>query len=177
MFKILTIAGSDSSGGAGLQADLKTILALGGYGMSVVTGVTAQNTLGVQGMVAMEPGFVELQLESVLGDIGADCVKTGMMVNADIVRVVAEKLQAHRVGKIVVDPVLASKSGATLLDKEGQVALVEHLFPKAYLVTPNIPEAEITHRHHDLQYRRHDPCSETSTVHGTQICAGEGWPP
>ncbi|MDQ7781270.1 MAG: bifunctional hydroxymethylpyrimidine kinase/phosphomethylpyrimidine kinase [Desulfomonilaceae bacterium] len=143
MFKVLTIGGSDSSGGAGIQADIKTILSLGGYGMSVVTGVTAQNTLGVQGLMAVEPDFVRLQLESVLSDIGADCVKTGMMVNAEIVKVVSERLSRYGIDKIVVDPVLTSKSGATLLDDEGRDALVECLFPKAYLVTPNIPEAEI----------------------------------
>lgn len=143
MFKVLTIGGSDSSGGAGIQADTKTVLSLGGYGMSVVTGVTAQNTLGVQGVVPMEPEFVALQLESVLGDIGADCVKTGMMVNAAIAKVVAEKLTQHGIEKIVVDPVFTSKSGATLLDEEGRQALVDHVFPKAYLVTPNIPETEI----------------------------------
>jgi hydroxymethylpyrimidine/phosphomethylpyrimidine kinase len=143
MFKVLTIGGSDSSGGAGIQADIKTILSLGGYGMTVVTGVTAQNTLGVQGLMPVEPDFVGLQLESVLSDIGADCVKTGMMVNAEIVKVVSERLSRYGVDKVVVDPVLKSKSGAILLDDDGRDALVECLFPKSYLVTPNIPEAEI----------------------------------
>ncbi len=143
MFKVLTIGGSDSSGGAGIQADIKTILSLGGYGMSVVTAVTAQNTLGVQGLMALEPDFVRLQLESVLSDIGSDCVKTGMMVNAEIVKVVSERLSRYGVEKVVVDPVLKSKSGATLLDDEGRDALVECIFPKSYLVTPNIPEAEV----------------------------------
>jgi len=143
MFKVLTIGGSDSSGGAGIQADIKTILSLGGYGTSVITGVTAQNTLGVQGLMPVEPDFVGLQLESVLSDIGADCVKTGMMVNAEIVKVASERLSRYGVDKIVVDPVLRSKSGAVLLDDEGRDALVECLFPRSYLVTPNIPEAEI----------------------------------
>jgi hydroxymethylpyrimidine/phosphomethylpyrimidine kinase len=143
MNKVLTIAGSDSGGGSGIQADLKTILSLGGYGMSVVTAVTAQNTLGIQGMVPIAPEFVGLQLESTLGDIGADCVKTGMLVNAEIVRVVAEKIAKYQIEKVVVDPVLASEWGSVLLDEEGRKAVVKELFPVAYLLTPNIPEAEI----------------------------------
>jgi hydroxymethylpyrimidine/phosphomethylpyrimidine kinase len=117
MHKVLTIAGSDSGGGAGIQADLKTILSLGGYGMSVITALTAQNTLGVQGVVTVDPSFVELQLESVLSDIGADCVKTGMLANADIVRVVAKKLKKYNVEQLVVDPVMVSKNGAELIDE------------------------------------------------------------
>jgi hydroxymethylpyrimidine kinase / phosphomethylpyrimidine kinase / thiamine-phosphate diphosphorylase len=143
MNKVLTIAGSDSGGGSGIQADLKTILSLGGYGMSVVTAVTAQNTLGIQGMVPISPEFVALQLESTLGDIGADCVKTGMLVNAEIVRVVAEKIAKYQIEKVVVDPVLASEWGSVLLDEEGRKAVVNELFPVAHLLTPNIPEAEI----------------------------------
>jgi hydroxymethylpyrimidine kinase/phosphomethylpyrimidine kinase len=143
MNKVLTIAGSDSGGGSGIQADLKTILSLGGYGMSVVTAVTAQNTLGIQGMVPISPEFVALQLESTLGDIGADCVKTGMLVNSEIVSVVAEKVAKYQIEKVVVDPVLASEWGSVLLDPEGRKAVVKELFPVAYLLTPNIPEAEI----------------------------------
>ena len=143
MNKVLTIAGSDSGGGSGIQADLKTILSLGGYGMSVITAVTAQNTLGIQGMVPIAPEFVALQLESTLGDIGADCVKTGMLVNAEIVRVVAEKIAKYQIEKVVVDPVLASEWGSVLLDEEGRKAVVKELFPVAHLLTPNIPEAEI----------------------------------
>jgi hydroxymethylpyrimidine kinase / phosphomethylpyrimidine kinase / thiamine-phosphate diphosphorylase len=143
MNKVLTIAGSDSGGGSGIQADLKTILSLGGYGMSVVTAVTAQNTLGIQGMIPISPEFVALQLESTLGDIGADCVKTGMLVNAEIVSVVAEKIAKYQIEKVVVDPVLASEWGSVLLDPEGRKAVVKELFPVAYLLTPNIPEAEI----------------------------------
>jgi hydroxymethylpyrimidine kinase/phosphomethylpyrimidine kinase len=143
MSKILTIAGSDSSGGAGIQADLKTILSLGGYGMSVITALTAQNTLGVHAIKPVDASFVGQQIDCVLEDIGADAVKTGMLVNARIVRTVAQKLRASGIEKIVVDPVIASKKGATLLDEDGQRATVEDLFPIAYLVTPNIPEAEI----------------------------------
>jgi hydroxymethylpyrimidine kinase / phosphomethylpyrimidine kinase / thiamine-phosphate diphosphorylase len=143
MHKVLTIAGSDSGGGSGIQADLKTILSLGGYGMSVITAVTAQNTLGVQGVMPLDPEFVALQLQAVLEDIGADCIKTGMLANADIVNVVAKKIADSRVEKVVIDPVLASESGVALLDEEGKSALVKELFPIAYLLTPNMPEAEI----------------------------------
>ncbi len=142
MQKILTIAGSDSGGGSGIQGDLKTILSLGGYGMSVITAVTAQNTMGIQGIVPMDPDFVALQLESVLSDIGADAVKTGMLANADIVSVVAEILSKYKIDKLVVDPVLVSESGKDLLEKEGVSRLVDKLFPMTYLLTPNIPEAE-----------------------------------
>lgn len=142
MHKVLTIAGSDSGGGSGIQGDLKTILSLGGYGMSVVTALTAQNTLGIRGVIPVNSTFVALQLESVLSDIGADCVKTGMLVNARIVEVVAENMDRFGIEKVVVDPVLASKDGTALLDEEGRKALVEKLFPITYLLTPNIPEAE-----------------------------------
>jgi hydroxymethylpyrimidine/phosphomethylpyrimidine kinase len=142
MQKVLTIAGSDSTGGAGIQADLKTILSLGGYGMSVITAVTAQDTLGLKGIRAMDPEFVALQLDCVLGDIGADCVKTGMLVNARIVRTVGKKLKDYGIDKIVVDPVLSTKDGAALLDEDGTRALIEDIFPITYLLTPNIPEAE-----------------------------------
>src|SRR5271157_6501233 len=110
MHKVLTIAGSDSGGGSGLQADIKTIQSLGGYGMSVVTALTAQNTLGIKGIVPVDPDFVALQLDAVLGDIGADCIKIGMLANAAIVRVVAEKIAKHHIEKVVIDPVMASKN-------------------------------------------------------------------
>jgi len=143
MNKVLSIAGSDSGGGAGIQADLKTILSLGGYGMSVLTALTAQNTLGIQGVMPVDPEFVGMQMDSVLDDIGADCVKTGMLVNAKIVRIVVDRLRRYKIDKVVVDPVLASKGGEVMLDHEGRRAMVEHLFPMTYLLTPNIPEAEI----------------------------------
>jgi hydroxymethylpyrimidine/phosphomethylpyrimidine kinase len=142
MNKVLTIAGSDSGGGSGVQADLKTILSLGGYGMSVVTALTAQNTVGVQGIIPVNSAFVAMQLESVLSDIGADAIKTGMLVNSKIVDVVAQKIKKFKVEKVVVDPVLASKDGTALLDEEGKKALRQKLFPLTYLLTPNIPEAE-----------------------------------
>jgi hydroxymethylpyrimidine kinase / phosphomethylpyrimidine kinase / thiamine-phosphate diphosphorylase len=143
MNKVLTIAGSDSGGGSGIQADLKTFLSLGAYGTSVITALTAQNTIGIQGIVPVDPEFVALQLETVLEDIGADCVKTGMLANEAIVQVVAQKISKYGIEKVVVDPVLMSKSGVTLLGKEGADALVKELFPQTYLLTPNIPEAEV----------------------------------
>ncbi len=143
MHKVLTIAASDSGGGSGIQADLKTILSLGGYGMSVVTALTAQNTIGIQGILAVDPDFVGAQLDSVLGDIGAECVKTGALINEDIVGVVAEKIRTYPVKQLVVDPVLRSESGTELLSLAGMQAVVEHIFPVTYLLTPNIPEAEL----------------------------------
>ncbi len=143
MHKILTIAASDSGGGAGIQADLKTILSLGGYGMSVVTMLTAQNTLGIQGMMPVDPDFVALQLDSVLDDIGAHCVKTGALINSQIVGIVADRLRKHAIEKIVVDPVMQASDGTVLLDEGGREAMVRDIFPMTYLLTPNIPEAEI----------------------------------
>jgi len=143
MYKVLTIAGSDSGGGSGVQADLKTILSLGGYGMSVVTALTAQNTLGIRDAVPVDPAFVALQLDAVLDDIGADCIKIGMLANAAIVRAVAEKIAKYRIEKVVIDPVMVAKDGQALLDEEGREALVRELFPLGYVITPNIPETEI----------------------------------
>jgi hydroxymethylpyrimidine kinase/phosphomethylpyrimidine kinase len=109
--RVLTIAGSDSGGGAGIQADLKTITVLGGFGMSAITALTAQNTVGVQGIVELDVGFVKKQIDSVLSDIGADAIKTGMLANSEIVRAVAEKIGEYGIGKVVVDPVMVAKSG------------------------------------------------------------------
>ena len=143
MKKVLSIAGSDSGGGAGIQADLKTILSLGGYGMSAITALTAQNTLGAHAISLVEPDFVAKQIQAVLSDIGADCVKTGMLGNGEIVKVVADQLLKYEVQKLVVDPVILSKTGSVLLDESGRKEMVEKLFPICYLLTPNIPEAEI----------------------------------
>ena len=123
--RILTIAGSDSGGGAGIQADLKAITLLGGYGMSVLTALTAQNTLGVQAIYEVPVPFVEKQMDSVLSDIGADAIKTGMLANAEIVEVVAKKIRQYKVDKVVVDPVMVAKSGDTLLRKDAQEALIK----------------------------------------------------
>ncbi|MDQ1238591.1 MAG: hydroxymethylpyrimidine kinase / phosphomethylpyrimidine kinase / thiamine-phosphate diphosphorylase, partial [Thermodesulfobacteriota bacterium] len=143
LYKVLTIAGSDSSGGAGIQADLKTILSLGGYGASVITAITAQNTLGVQGTLLLDPKMVAAQMDSVLSDIGADCVKTGMLGNAEIVDVVAKGLKRWKIEKLVVDPVMYSKKGFVLLDEAGRKALVKRLLPITYVFMPNIQEAQI----------------------------------
>ena len=140
---MLTVAGSDSSGGAGIQADLKTILSLGCYGASVVTAVTAQNTLGVQQIHLMDPKLVAAQLDSVLSDIGAEAVKTGMLGNAEIVDTVVEALRRWEIRNIVVDPVMYSKKGTVLLDHQGIVALKKQLLPITYLLMPNVTEAEV----------------------------------
>lgn len=141
MKRVLTIAGSDSGGGAGIQADLKTITVLGGYGMSVLTALTAQNTRGVQAIFEVPPAFVAKQIDSVLSDIGADAVKTGMLANGEIVDVVARKIRSYKVKSLVVDPVMVAKSGDSLLQKEAQEALIRRLIPLATVVTPNLPEA------------------------------------
>jgi hydroxymethylpyrimidine kinase/phosphomethylpyrimidine kinase len=141
MKRILTIAGSDSGGGAGIQADLKTITVLGGYGMSVVTALTAQNTVGVQAVFELPLGFIEKQIDSVVGDIGADAVKTGMLSSSPIVSLVARKLREYRLTLVVVDPVMVAKSGDPLLKEEAQKTLREALIPLASVVTPNLPEA------------------------------------
>jgi hydroxymethylpyrimidine/phosphomethylpyrimidine kinase len=143
MKRVLTIAGSDSGGGAGIQADLKAITLLGGYGMSVVTALTAQNTVGVQGIHEVPAPFVEKQIDSVLSDIGADAIKTGMLANAEIVDAVSRKIRQYKVKNVVVDPVMISKSGASLLKKEAREALTERLIPLAFVVTPNLSEAAV----------------------------------
>jgi hydroxymethylpyrimidine/phosphomethylpyrimidine kinase len=141
MKRVLTIAGSDSGGGAGIQADLKAITLLGGFGMSVITALTAQNTIGVQGIHEVPPRFVEEQIDAVLSDIGADAIKTGMLANQEIIEVVFRKIKQYRVKKVVVDPVMVSKSGASLLRKDAQEILIKKLIPMAWVVTPNLMEA------------------------------------
>lgn len=143
MKRILTIAGSDSGGGAGIQADLKAITLLNGYGMSVLTALTAQNTLGVQAIHEVPARFVERQIDSVLSDIGADAIKTGMLTNKEIVEVVAKKIEQYGIETVVVDPVMISKSGAPLLRKDAQKALIKRLIPLAWVVTPNLFEASV----------------------------------
>lgn len=138
---VLTIAGSDSGGGAGVQADLKTITLLGSYGASVITALTAQNTLGVSGIHPVPADFVALQLDAVLSDIPVDVVKTGMLFSADIINMVAGRLHHFRQKMLVVDPVMVAKGGADLLDNPAISALKTRLLPLTYLLTPNIPEA------------------------------------
>ncbi|MEW6615966.1 MAG: bifunctional hydroxymethylpyrimidine kinase/phosphomethylpyrimidine kinase [Thermodesulfobacteriota bacterium] len=146
MKRILTIAGSDSGGGAGIQADLRTIALLGGFGMSVITALTAQNTLGVQDIYPIPPEFIGKQIDSVIADIGVDAVKTGMLVNSQIVNVVARKIEEYRIEKLIVDPVIIAKGGETLLSKDALDALVEKLIPLAFLITPNLHEASVVCR-------------------------------
>jgi hydroxymethylpyrimidine/phosphomethylpyrimidine kinase len=139
--KALTIAGSDSSGGAGVQADLKTFAALKVYGLSVITAITAQNTMGVTEIQEVNPKVVKAQIEAVIEDIGADAVKTGMLYSKDIIEVVAEEVEKYNF-KMVVDPVMIAKSGAPLLKKDSIEALIKKLIPLATVVTPNALEAE-----------------------------------
>lgn len=143
MFNALTIAGSDSGGGAGIQADLKTFQELRVYGMSALTAVTAQNTLGVQGVFPMDAEAVAKQIQSVGEDIGADALKTGMLFNAEIIEAVSEKINHFGWEKVVVDPVMIAKGGASLLQQEAVSALKKHLIPVSLVITPNIPEAEV----------------------------------
>lgn len=140
--KALTIAGSDSGGGAGIQADLKTFAALGVYGSSVLTAITAQNTVGVTAVHEIPVEVIAAQLDAVLGDIGADAAKTGMLASAPIIATVAAGVRRHRVEKLVVDPVMVAKSGDRLLREDAIQALREELLPLALIVTPNLPEAE-----------------------------------
>jgi len=141
--KVLTIAGSDSGGGAGLQADLKVITALGGFGMSVITAITAQNTLGVTRIQDIDLDVVEAQIDAVLLDIGADIVKIGMLASPEIVRTVAKSLRRHGVKRIVLDPVLRATSGASLGGDDAAQAMITELFPMATLITPNMDEAAL----------------------------------
>src|SRR3990172_2105093 len=139
----LTIAGSDSGGGAGIQADLKTFSALGVYGTTAITAITAQNTVGVHRVLELPADLVAAQIEAVLSDIGADAVKTGMLSSGEIIEAVARKLAEHRVKNLVVDTVMKAKDGTTLLPPQAIRALKAKLFPLALVVTPNVPETEV----------------------------------
>lgn len=141
--KVLSIAGSDCSGGAGIQADLKTMTALGVYGMSAITALTAQNTTGVYGIMDAPPEFVANQLDCVFQDIVPDAIKIGMVSQKEIIGVIAEKLKEYGAKKIVVDPVMVSTSGSRLLAPDAIEVLAAQLFPLATVMTPNIPEAEL----------------------------------
>ena len=138
----LTIAGSDSGGGAGIQADLKTFAAHGVFGTSAITAVTAQNTLGVVCWQALPADLVTAQIEAVAGDLGADAVKIGMLATAAIVEAVAAAIRALELPQVVVDPVMIAKGGDRLLDADAVAALGSELLPQAHVVTPNVPEAE-----------------------------------
>jgi hydroxymethylpyrimidine/phosphomethylpyrimidine kinase len=142
-YRVLTIAGSDSGGGAGIQADLKTFAANGCYGMSVITALTAQNTRGVTAIHALPPAFAVEQLTAVFTDIGTDAIKIGMLYSAELIEAVAETLNNYRPRNIVLDPVMVAQSGDKLLQDEAIQAIKEHLMPVADVVTPNLPEAEV----------------------------------
>jgi hydroxymethylpyrimidine/phosphomethylpyrimidine kinase len=141
--RALTIAGSDSGGGAGIQADLKTFTVLGVFGMSALTAVTAQNTLGVHGIYNLPLEAIEKQIDAVASDIGVDAVKTGMLSQVPIIETVARKIKENNIPNLVVDPVMVAKGGAALLENDSQQALIDHLLPLATVVTPNLPEAEV----------------------------------
>ena len=141
--RVLTIAGSDSGGGAGIQADLKTITVLGGFGMSVITALTAQNTIGVHAIHEVPPAFIAAQFDAVATDIGVDAAKTGMLASPAIMKIVAEKIRQYDIKKLVVDPVMIAKGGAALMEPGARDVLLKELLPLALVATPNIPEAEI----------------------------------
>ena len=142
--RVLIVAGSDSGGGAGIQADIKAVTAMNGFAATAITALTAQNTLGVHGVVPVDPAFIRQQIEVVLGDIGADALKTGMLHSAEVIATVAAafKAQAKDV-PLVVDPVMVAKGGHRLLLSEAEAALRDTLLPMATLLTPNLPEAEV----------------------------------
>lgn len=139
----LTIAGSDSGGGAGIQADLKTFQELGVFGTSVLTAITAQNTLGVHAVQSVDVSMVTAQIQAVLNDFQVKAIKTGMLFSSDIIEAVANELTPHSAIHLVIDPVMIAKGGAPLLQNEAVIALRRHLLPNATLITPNIPEAEV----------------------------------
>ncbi len=141
--RALTIAGSDSGGGAGVQADLKTFAAFGAYGMSAITALTAQNTVGVSGVFPVSGPFVAQQIEAVLSDIGVDATKTGMLFSVEIIRAVVASVRRWAIQPLVVDPVMVATSGDRLLEEDAVAALARELVPLATVVTPNLPEAEV----------------------------------
>lgn len=141
--RVLTIAGSDSGGGAGIQADLKTFAALGAYGMSAITVLTAQNTLGVAGIHAAPPDFLAAQIDAVASDIGVHAVKIGMLHSPELVHTVAQAIDRHALPHVVLDPVMTSATGARLIEPPAVQALVAELFPRAALITPNLDEAAL----------------------------------
>ena len=141
--RVLSIAGSDSGGGAGIQADLKTFSALGCFGMSAITALTAQNTTAVTGIYPIDADFVSEQIDAVISDIGVDAVKIGMLNTPQVIKAIADKLKEYDVKNIVLDPVMVAKSGDKLLQDESICALKEEIIPLARVITPNIPEAEV----------------------------------
>ncbi|KAL0078884.1 Phosphomethylpyrimidine kinase-domain-containing protein [Phycomyces blakesleeanus] len=168
--KVLTIAGSDSGGGAGIQADIKTLTSLGVYASSVLTSVTSQNTLGVNGIHDLPVDFVKKQLETVLSDIGADVVKTGMLSSSDIIKVVVSVLQDYpKAGsKLIVDPVMVSTSGSRLLAKDAVQTFVDLLLPVTFILTPNVPEAEVILGKAEGSIKTHEDMCEAARQIGSK---------
>lgn len=140
--RVLIIAGSDSGGGAGIQADIKAVSALGGFAMTAITALTAQNTRGVHGIEEVSPDFIEQQIRVTLDDLGADAIKTGMLHSVPVIERVTKVLADYPNIPLIADPVMRAKGGANLLQDEAQAALVELLLPRTYIITPNVPEAE-----------------------------------
>lgn len=163
MKKVLTIAGSDCSGGAGIQADIKTMTVNGVYAMSAITALTAQNTTGVEQIEEVTPEFLAKQLDSIFSDIYPDAVKIGMLFSAELVRVTMEKLKQYGAEHIVVDPVVVSTSGSSLMRSETEEVIQRELFPLAELITPNIPEAEV------LWGKK--ICGQEDMVHAAEVLA------
>lgn len=143
MFTALSIAGSDSSGGAGIQADLKTMTMNGVFAMSAVTALTAQNTVGVTGIMEATPDFLKSQIQAVFDDIYPDAVKIGMVASSDLIKAIAQELKHYNAKNIVVDPVMVATSGAKLINDDAVESLIHDLLPLATVITPNIPEAEV----------------------------------
>jgi hydroxymethylpyrimidine/phosphomethylpyrimidine kinase len=141
--KVLCIGGSDSSSGAGIQADLKAVSACGSWGLCVITALTAQNSKGVAGIYPVTPAFVGKQIDVIINDMGVDAVKTGMLPTAEIIQTVVKRIKKYKLEKVVVDPVMMAKGGKPLMQNRARTALIKELLPLAFAVTPNIPEAEI----------------------------------
>ena len=172
--KVLTIAGSDSGGGAGIQADLKTISAIGCYGMSVITALTAQNTRGVAGIHAVPSSFAAEQMAAVFSDIGADAVKIGMLYSAELIEVVAEQLKKYGAENIVLDPVMVAQSGDKLLQDDAIQAIKDHLMPLADVLTPNIPEARVLLDHDILGFEDMRAAAKSLAANGSRSILVKG---
>ena len=172
--RLLTIAGSDSGGGAGIQADLKTFAALGCYGMSAITALTAQNTVGVQGIHAVPASFLKAQIESVMDDIGVDALKIGMLHEPGIVEVVAWAIDRYQIRHVVLDPVMVATSGDRLIAQETVQVLVRELFPRVTVVTPNLDEAELLLGHGIADAQALDPAAQGLLAMGARAVLLKG---
>lgn len=169
MKTVLTIAGSDCSGGAGIQADIKTMIMNGVYAMSAITALTAQNTMGVTGILEISPEFLEQQLDSIFTDIRPNAVKIGMVSSPELIRMIGKKLRQYQAEHIVLDPVMIATSGSRLIREEAQEVLSEELFPLAQVLTPNIPEGEVLS---GIRIRtREDMCEAAARIGKANGCA------